>query len=101
MLLFRLTLIFRAAFEVDNDDDDEELDGPNTILFRFAFLGAHPNRKNLTAREFNEFGERAVSVMLREFAQLVEGAVEGKLAVQVIEPEILTGEDKKKSIGCY
>ncbi|MCH2081900.1 MAG: caspase family protein [Saprospiraceae bacterium] len=23
---------------------------------RFAFLGAHPNRKNLTAREFNEFG---------------------------------------------
>ena len=39
--------------------------------------------------------------MLREFAQLVEGAVEGKLAVQVIEPEILTGEDKKKSIGCW
>ena len=23
---------------------------------RFAFLGAHPRRKNLTAREFNEFG---------------------------------------------
>ena len=48
------------------------------------------------AKGIKEIGERAVSAMLREFAQLMEGAVEGKPAVDEISPESLTKEDKKR-----
>ena len=47
---------------------------------------------------FNEFGQRAVSAMLREFAQLVEGAVEGKPVVEGIIPERLSGTEKDRAL---
>ena len=50
------------------------------------------------AKGIKEIGERAVSAMLREFAQLVEGAVEGKPAVDEISPEYLTTENKKRAL---
>ena len=45
-----------------------------------------------------QLGERAVAAMIREFAQLVEGAVEGKPAVDAITPESLSEEDKYRAL---
>ena len=44
------------------------------------------------------FGERAVAALIKEFKQLVDGAMEGKPVIAPIDPSQITPEMKKKAL---
>ena len=46
----------------------------------------------------NKFGEKAVSVMVKEYRHIERGPMEGKPVVTPIDPVMLSYKDKRKSL---